>query len=68
MEEPRYTNWKARKRILRYMKGTVSLDLMYTMSDDYQLVGYSDNDWCGDIDECKSTSGCVFFMWNTTFT
>ena len=49
MEEPRYTHWKALKRILKYMRGTVSLGLMYTRTDDYRLVGYSDSDWCGDV-------------------
>ncbi|KAL5789684.1 hypothetical protein ACOSQ2_004572 [Xanthoceras sorbifolium] len=32
------------------------------------LVGYSDSDWGGDIDDRKSTSGFVFFMGNTAFT
>ena len=29
---------------------------------------YFDSDWCGDIDDCKSTTGYVFYMGNTTFT
>ncbi|XP_050897809.1 uncharacterized mitochondrial protein AtMg00810-like [Lathyrus oleraceus] len=36
--------------------------------EDYKLVGYSDNDWCGDINDRKSTSGYVFYMGNTAFT
>jgi len=43
MEEPRYTHWKALKRILRYVRGIVSLGLLYTRTNDYQLVNYSDN-------------------------
>jgi len=35
MEEPRYTHWKALKRILRYVRGTISLGLMYTRTNDY---------------------------------
>jgi hypothetical protein len=31
------------------------------------LVGYSDNDWCRDVDDQKSTSGYVFFLGDTTF-
>ena len=31
-------------------------------------MGYSDSDWCGDIDDRKSTSGYVFFMGDTAFT
>ncbi|KAE8729722.1 hypothetical protein F3Y22_tig00003403pilonHSYRG00082 [Hibiscus syriacus] len=49
------------KRILRYIQGTVSLGLFYSKAEDYKLVGYSDSDWCGDIDDRKSTSGYVFF-------
>jgi len=68
MEEPRYTHWKALERILRYVRGTMSLVLIYTRMDDYRLVGYSDSDWCGDVDDRKSTSGYVFFMGSTVFT
>ena len=46
----------------------MSLGLFYSKPEGYKLVGYSDNDWCGDIDDRKSTSGYVFFMGNTTFT
>jgi len=48
-------------------QGTVSLGLFYSKAEDYKLVGYSDSDWCGDIDDRKSTSGHVFFIGNTTF-
>jgi hypothetical protein len=44
MEEPIYSHWKALKRILRYIQGTVSLGLFYSKVEDYKLVGYSDND------------------------
>ncbi|KAE8721174.1 hypothetical protein F3Y22_tig00016637pilonHSYRG00095 [Hibiscus syriacus] len=68
MDEPVYSHWKALKRILRYIQGTVSLGLFYSKAEDYKLVGYSDSDWCGDIDDRKSTSGYVFFMGDTAFT
>jgi hypothetical protein len=68
MEEPVYSHWKALKRILRYIQGMVSLGLFYSKAKDYKLVGYSDNDWCRDIDDRKSTSGYVFFMRDTAFT
>jgi hypothetical protein len=60
MEELVYTHWKALKRILRYIRGTESLGLFFSRTDEYKLVGYSDSDWCGDIDDQKSTSGYVF--------
>ncbi|GMI94511.1 cysteine-rich RLK (RECEPTOR-like protein kinase) 8 [Hibiscus trionum] len=68
MEEPVHSHWKALKRILRYIQGTMSLGLFYSKAEDYKLVGYSDSDWCGDIDDRKSTSGYVFFMEDTAFT
>ncbi|WZZ34540.1 hypothetical protein YC2023_017941 [Brassica napus] len=68
MEHPTTTNYKAAKRILCYIKGTINFDLYYSISDDYKLVGYSDSDWGGDIDDRKSTSGFVLFIRETTFT
>ena len=44
------------------------LGLLYSISNDYKLVGYSDSDCGGDIDDRKSTSGFVFFMGDTAFT
>ena len=46
----------------------MSLGLLYSKTEDYKLVGYSNSDWCGDIDDRKSTSGYVLFIGNTTFT
>ena len=44
MEEPKSTHWKAAKRILRYIQGTLSLGLFYYHSNNFQLEGYSDSD------------------------
>ncbi|KAE8706666.1 hypothetical protein F3Y22_tig00110388pilonHSYRG00007 [Hibiscus syriacus] len=68
MEEPVYTHLKAVKRNLWYIRGTESLGLFYTKAEDFMLVGYSDNDWCGDVDDRKSKSGYVFFLRDTAFT
>src|ERR1051325_6471478 len=68
MEELVHTHWKALKRILRYVQATMSLEMLYSRTEDYKLTGYSDSNWCGDIDDRKSTSGYMFFMGNTAFT
>ncbi|KAE8679159.1 Zinc ion binding, putative isoform 1 [Hibiscus syriacus] len=60
--------FKATKRILRYLKGTIDFGLFYSASNDYKLVGYSDSDWGGDIDNRRSTTGFVFFMGDIAFT
>ena len=60
-ENPSKMHWTAVKRIMRYLKGTSSLGLMYHANEeDSCLTGYSDADWAGDIDDRKSTSGYIF--------
>ncbi|XP_060672833.1 secreted RxLR effector protein 161-like [Ziziphus jujuba] len=68
MENPTTTHLKAARRILRYLKGTISFGLYYSTSDDYKLLGYSDSDLGGDIDDRKSTSDFEFYLGNTAFT
>ena len=68
MEEPRSSHWKAAKRILQYIQGSKGMGLFYSMSKEYKLRAYSDSDWCGDIDDIKSTSGYVFYIGDTAFT
>ncbi|KAL0649156.1 hypothetical protein Bca4012_091847 [Brassica carinata] len=68
MEHPTTTHFKAAKRILRYIKGTINFGLYYSISEDYRLIGYSDSDWGGDVDDRKSISGFVFFIGETAFT
>ena len=60
---PGQTHWKAVKRILRYLKGTADYSLCY-QGNDLHLMGYTDADWGGDLDERKSTSGYVFLLNN----
>ena len=48
------------KRIMRYLKGTVKLGLLYSKDGSRKCIGYSDADWAGDIDDRKSTSGYLF--------
>ncbi|XP_020262561.1 uncharacterized protein LOC109838541 [Asparagus officinalis] len=67
METPKESHWLAAKRILMYIKGTLNLGLLYAYDENAQLVGYSDNNWEGDQDERKSTTGYVFYLGSTTF-
>ena len=50
------------KRILRYLKGTLDITLKFKDTDDDQLVGFSDADCAGYLDDRRSTSGNVFLM------
>jgi hypothetical protein len=64
MEAPHEDHLIAVKRILRYVVGTRSHWLHYTKHEEGQpkLIGYSDANMGGDIDDRKSTSGIVFFL------
>ena len=62
---PSKEHWVAVKRILRYLKGTINYGLMYSRSsksDDKMMIGYSDADWAGDVNDRKSTSGYLFMV------
>ena len=60
---PDLAHHKVLKRVLRYLKGKAEYMLCYQASDLY-LVGYSDADWGGDLDQHKSTSGYAFLLSN----
>lgn len=47
------------KRLSRYLRGSVSLDLVYKGPLD-KLSGFSDADWAGDADTRRSTSDYIF--------
>jgi hypothetical protein len=63
MEAPTSEHWSAVKHLLRYIAGTKNLGCCYTRQDSKaELVGFSDADMAGDIDDRKSTSGVLFFF------
>jgi hypothetical protein len=61
MQTPTKQYMGATRRILRYVVGTTSYGLLYKYVDNPRLIGYSDNDWAGSLDDRRSTSGHVFF-------
>ena len=50
------------KGILRYLKGTASLGLLFRFDYPAILQGFTDSDYAGDRIDRKSTSGFVFFI------
>jgi hypothetical protein len=48
MQKPHETRWQETKRILRYLKGTMSYGVFYLSSATILLLGYTDSDWVGD--------------------
>eukprot|EP00253_Pinus_taeda_P025197 PITA_25197 len=62
MERQKEAHWQAVKRILRYVKGTKRFGISYIASECSDLIGYTDSNWVGSVDDRKSTSGYVFHM------
>lgn len=61
------THFNHAKHVLRYIRGTIDLKLVYTKQKDAPtLVGFSDSDWGGDKNDGKSTSGYVFKLFGNT--
>jgi len=60
--QPTNNLFQAAKHLLRYLKQTASLALIYSPAD--SLVGYTNSDFAGDTGDRKSTSGYVFTLTN----
>jgi hypothetical protein len=61
MQDPREPHWTAIKRILRYLKDTIEYTFCIHKLSSHQLIAFSDSDWAGCPDDCKSTSRhCAF--------
>jgi len=59
---PEESNLKAAKRILKYLKGTISMGLWYPSHSPIHLVGYSDSDFASCKLDRKSTSGTCHLL------
>jgi hypothetical protein len=55
---PKLEHWHALKGVLRYLRGTSKLGLMFRPGAG--LIGYTDSDYAGDLVKRRSTSGYVF--------
>jgi len=64
MEAPSKEHWTAVKRILRYLKGTVRFGCKYQRGYELKtlLLGFSDSDFAGDVEDRRSTPGAVYFL------
>ena len=57
MNEPTVEHFNAGKRVLRYPQHTKSLKLFFPSISNSTLVGETDADWSGDVNDRRSTTG-----------
>ena len=58
MGEPTELHLQAAKRIMRYL-GTINYGIFYKKGGKEKLLAFTNSDYVGDVQDRKSTSGCV---------
>ncbi|KAM0027867.1 putative RNA-directed DNA polymerase [Helianthus debilis subsp. tardiflorus] len=62
LHAPTLDHFQAVKRILRYVKGTLSFGLTYSRPHTSSILGYSDADWARCLETRRSTYGYSIFL------
>lgn len=65
LSDPLEEHWKAAKRILRYLKGTINHGLVIKVvvpTEPIAITGFCDADWAFDPDDRRSTSGACIYL------
>jgi transposase InsO family protein len=62
MHSPKEEHMEAVMRILRYLKGALGRGLMFRKNGHLNVIGYTDADWAGCIDDRRSTAGYFTFV------
>ena len=60
--DPQKEHWTALKQILRYLKYTTNIGILYKQDKCDKCIGYGDADWDCDNSDRKSTSGYIFML------
>ena len=61
-QTPHESHWKATKRILQYIRGTIQFGIHYSIGGEPLLVGFTNSDWASDPDDRNSTACYVFSL------
>ena len=64
MGNPGRMHWQAVKWILRYLRGTSNVGLIFDRNHNTSnsIVGYVDSDYAGDLDKRRSLTGYIFTL------
>ncbi|KAM2634185.1 hypothetical protein EV1_024690 [Malus domestica] len=64
----REPHWIVAKKVLRYLERTKEFMLVYGKKENcLEVIGYTDSDLTGDMDERKSTRGHIFVLMEVPF-
>ena len=66
MVRPTKLYWKAKKHVLRYLRGTSQYGLWYRWIEGVKLQGFTNVDWAKSLSDRKSTSGGIFNIGSLT--
>ena len=69
LNNPGIKHWEAAQQVIKYLKGTATYGLLYTGYESdgitvksINMHAYTDADWAGNTDNCKSTSGGLIYI------
>jgi len=67
MHDPEKGHWEVVKWVLRYIKGTIYVGLIFEKDSIYkqECIGYVESDYEGDLDKRRSTTEYVFTLSQT---
>ncbi|XP_019465318.1 PREDICTED: uncharacterized protein LOC109363473 [Lupinus angustifolius] len=65
LSKPNDKHFEGAKRILRYIKGSISVGIFMPTVSDFKLKGYTDSDWAGCLDSRKSVFAYCFYLDNS---
>jgi hypothetical protein len=60
--DPGMDHWKTAKKVLCHLQGTKNYMLTFRKLDNFEVIGYSDFDFSGCVDDKKSTSYYIFIL------
>ncbi|XP_050895734.1 secreted RxLR effector protein 161-like [Lathyrus oleraceus] len=52
----------AAKRIICYLQGTTTFGILYRRGGSHELIGFTDRDYAGSVEDIRSTSRYVFML------
>ena len=65
MQSPTCVHLNARRKVLRYLKGTVNHGLFYDKENDLTVTAFNDADWASSVNDRRSISGYVILLGTT---